>query len=93
MKSLFKALYTKRMASFGRHAAQVLCFTRGLRGGKRASELIFGPSKAQAAQTALDRTSVFHKEYLGLHDLATKSTKRWVEVAVDPVRVQRGGLK
>ena len=54
---------------------------------------ILGPSKAQAAQPDLDRTSVFHKEYLGLQDLDRKSTKRWIEVAFDHMRVKRCGLK
>ena len=52
-----------------------------------------GHSKARASQNDLRVSSVFNKEYLGFNDLAKKSTKRWLEVAIDLVRMQRGGLK
>jgi hypothetical protein len=52
---------------------------------------ILGPSKARPGQSDLRVGSVFHKEYLGFNDLAKKSTKRWLEVAIDLMRVQRGG--
>ena len=54
---------------------------------------ILEPSKARAVQCDLRVGSVFHKEYLGLQDLDRKSTKMWIEVAFDLLRVQRGGLK
>ena len=54
---------------------------------------ILGPSKARPGQSDLRVGSVFNKEYLGFNDLAKKSTKRWLEVAIDLMRVQRGGLK
>ena len=47
--------------------------------------------EAHAGQPPLDRTSVFHLEYLGLQDLARKSTKRFVEVAFDLMRVDQRG--
>ena len=50
-------------------------------------------SRARASQSDLRVSSVFHKEYLGLQDLDRKSTKMWIEVAFDLLRVQRGGLK
>ena len=52
-----------------------------------------GPSKDRTRQSDLRVGSVFHKEYLGLQDLDRKSTKMWIEVAFDLLRVQRGGLK
>ena len=54
---------------------------------------ILGPSKAQAVQPDLDRTSVFLNEYLGLQDFANKCPKIWLEVAFDHMRVKRCGLK
>ena len=50
-------------------------------------------SKARPGQSVLRVSSVFNKEYLGFNDLAKKSAKRWLEVAIDLVRMQRGGLK
>ena len=52
-----------------------------------------GPNKARVDQSDLRVSSVFHKEYLGLQDLDRKSTKRWIEVAFDHMRVKRCGLK
>ena len=54
---------------------------------------VLGPSKDRTRQSDLRVGSVFHKEYLGLQDLDRKSTKMWIEVAFDLLRVQRCGLK
>ena len=59
----------------------------------RGAHKVDGPSKARPGQSDLRVGSVFHKEYLGLQDLDRKSTKMWIEVAFDLLRVQRGGLK
>ena len=54
---------------------------------------VLGPSKDRTRQSDLRVGSAFHKEYLSLQDLDRKSTKMWIEVAFDLLRVQRGGLK
>ena len=54
---------------------------------------ILEPKKPPAFQPDLDRTSVFHKEYLGLQDFANKYPKIWLEVAFDHMRVKRCALK
>ena len=58
-----------------------------------AHRVDFGTSKARPGQSVLRVSSVFNKEYLGFNDLAKKSAKRWLEVAIDLVRMQRGGLR
>ena len=58
-----------------------------------AHRVDFGTSKARPIQSALLVSSVFNNEYLGFNDLAKKSAKRWLEAAIDLVRMQRGGLK
>ena len=54
---------------------------------------VLGPNKDRSRQSDLRVGSVFHKEYSSLQDLNRKSTKMWIEVALDVLRVQRGGLK
>ena len=51
------------------------------------------PNKARPGQSDIRIGSVFHKEYLGFHDLVKKSAKIWLEVAIDHMRVKRCGLK
>ena len=73
--------------------AEIIGFTTLLWARKEATRWILGTSKARAGQCHPRVGSVFNKEYLGFNDLAKKSAKRLLEVAIDLVRRQRGGLK